>query len=768
MDINATMKKMTLEEKAMLCSGLNDHFTKPIPRLDIPSVDVEDGPHGLRKQMGEDTLGRHPGTCFPSDVALASSWNPDVARCVGEALSRECLAADVSVLLGPAMNIKRSPLCGRNFEYYSEDPFQSGTMAAAYVQGLQSQGTGACMKHFAANNQEFLRMHIDAEIDERALREIYLTGFEIVVKEAHPWAVMAAYNRLNGAYCTESRRLLTDILRDEWGFDGIAMSDWGAVNIREDALAAGLELEMPTSGGYGDRRIVAAVREGRLQEEVLDVAVERMLRFIDKATKAKRDVNVDRQSQHAAAVKAAEECIVLLKNDRNTLPLKKQGIIAVIGGMAETPRYQGGGSSNVAVEQVDIPLEEMRGRAGDAKVLYAEGYVTERNDIMFQLVVPECPCEYPDGQRIAEAVSAAKKADCAVVFAGLPESYESEGGDRKHLRIPEGQTALIEAVAAVQPNTVVVLNNGAPVEMPWLGDVAAVVESYVCGQGFGRAVSRVLFGEVNPSGKLAETFPKSLSDTPADFPALAPDLETTIYREGILVGYRYYDAKEIQPLFPFGHGLSYTTFAYSGLRLGSDAIFDDETLEVALDVANTGEMAGAEVVQFYVAKQGTAIFRPVAELKGFAKVFLKPGETKQVSVHLPPRAFSWYDPEKASWVVEAGGYEIRAAASSRDIRAVAVLTVSNRTPEMPRFDRNSSIGSVIRHPAGREVMHKLLEGFVATSFMNQDGQDPAVLTDVILDRFSDMTLKSLKMLSAQTPMEVVDHLVDALNKAVNR
>jgi beta-glucosidase len=766
MNIQSLIKQMTLEEKASLCSGLNDHFTKPIPRLGIPSVDVEDGPHGLRKQMGEDTLGRHPATCFPADAAIASSWNPEVARGIGEAIARECLAAEVSVLLGPAMNTKRSPLCGRNFEYYSEDPYQSGAMAAAYVRGLQSQGVGACMKHFAANNQEFLRMHINAQIDERALREIYLAGFERVVKEGRPWAVMAAYNKLNGTFCTENKRLLTDILRDEWGFDGFVMSDWGAVSIRENALAAGLELEMPASGGYGDRRIVAAVQEGRLQEEALDAAVERLLRFIDRAIQAKRDVRVDKQAQHDAAAKAAEECVVLLKNEGGALPLKKQGTIAVLGGMAQTPRYQGGGSSNVAVERVDIPLEELRKRAGGARVLYAEGYVAEKNDIMFQLTAPECPSEYPDEERIAQAVEAAKQADCAVVFAGLPESYESESIDRRHLRIPDGQTRLIEVVAAVQPNTIVVLNNGSPVEMPWLDQVSAVLESYVCGQGCGSAVARILFGEVNPSGKLAETFPKNLRDTPADYPALAPDRETTLYREGILVGYRYFDAKGIEPLFPFGHGLSYTSFAYSNLRLGSDSIHDDETLDVTLDLTNTGKVAGAEVVQFYLAMPGTAIFRPVMELKGFAKVFLQPGETKQVGVQLPPRAFAWYDPEKADWVVEAGEYEVRAAASSRDIRAAAPVVVSNRNPEAPRFDRDSTIGSVIQHPAGRAVMHQLLEGFVETSFINQNGQDPAVLTDAILNRFADMTLKSLKMLSGETPMEVVDQLVDTLNQAV--
>jgi beta-glucosidase len=767
MDIPALINEMTLEEKASLCSGLNDHFTKPIDRLGIPSIDLEDGPHGLRKQAGEDTLGRHPGACFPSDVAIASSWNPEVARSMGAAIADECLAAGVSVLLGPAMNIKRSPLCGRNFEYYSEDPFQSGAMAAAYVQGLQSKGVGASMKHFAANNQEYLRMCINAQIDERTLREIYLAGFEKVVREARPWTAMAAYNQMNGTFCTENKRLLTDILRGEWGFDGVVMSDWGAVNVREDGLAAGLDLEMPTSGGYGDRRIVAAVREGRLDEKTLNQAVERLLRLIDKATTAKKAVQVDKAAQHALATILAEECIVLLKNDGPILPLAKQGAIAVVGGMAQTPRYQGGGSSNVAVEYFDIPLDELRRLVdGQADILYAEGYVAEKNDIMFQLVNPPCPSEHPDEALIAEAVATAQKADVAVVFAGLPENYESESVDRKHLRIPDGQTRLIEAVAAAQPNTVVVLNNGSPIEMPWLGSVAAVVESYVCGQGYGGAIARVLFGDVNPSGKLAETFPKSLSDTPADYPALRPDLDTTVYSESILVGYRYFDAKDIAPLFPFGHGLSYTTFTYANLKLGSGKISDADTLRVSLDVTNSGPVAGAEVVQFYVSKPDTRIFRAAAELKGFAKVFLQPGETKQALVELDTRAFSWYNPKKMAWMVEPGQYEIRAAASSRDVRATEVVEVYNQNPETPSFTRNSALGLVVEQPAGRAVIHQLLEGFVKTSFMSDGAQDITVLTDTIINRFSDMTLKSLKLLSVDTPMEIVDQLVEALNQVV--
>ncbi|GHV15925.1 glycosyl hydrolase [Spirochaetia bacterium] len=775
-DLSALLAQLTLEEKASLCSGLNDHFTKPIDRLGIPSVEVSDGPHGLRQQMGDDVLARHKATCFPADVATASSWNPDIAFRIGEAIGKECRAANVAVILGPAMNIKRSPLCGRNFEYFSEDPYLSGKIAASYVKGVQSQGVGACLKHFAANNQEYLRMGIDARIGERALREIYLRGFEIAVKEAKPKCIMAAYNRINGVFCTENKALLTGILRGEWGFDGIVMSDWGAVNVREDALAAGLDLEMPSSYGYGDMRIVTAVTDGRLREEDLDTVVLRMLEFVFGAFESlngEMPQPIDTDKQHALAREIAEECIVLLKNEDGILPLSNESKsdsakkkLAIIGGMAKHPRYQGGGSSNVEVYRYDVPFDEITGRAsGSYTITYSEGYEAEDNNGFFSLDIPVSPSNVPNESLIRQAAETAGQSDLAIVFVGLPEATESEATDRIDMRLPVGQEELVKAVLKVQPNTIVILNNGSPVEMDWAKDARAIIESYVGGQGGAFALARILFGEICPSAKLAETFAEKYADTPA-VKGLASDKYESLYTEGIMVGYRYYDAKGLVPLFPFGHGLSYTTFEYGNLSFSSEAITDADTVDVSVEITNTGNVAGAEIVQFYVSLVNSRILHAAQELKGFKKVFLQPGATRKITVTLDREAFSRYDEKSHFWVVDAGLYEVKAAASSRDIRLVGRIAVTNLIPKVPVFDLNTPIEEIASYPKALEALFVFLKPFIASSFLAQmPGTDEEIAMKV-LQRFGDMPLRSLALTGNQLPTQAIEQLTAYLNAAV--
>ncbi|EXX86767.1 glycosyl hydrolase family 3 [Paenibacillus darwinianus] len=687
--IRSLIDQMTLEEKAGLCSGLDFWNTKGIERLGIPSLMVTDGPHGLRKQKeGADHLGLHnsvPATCFPSAAGMASSWNRELIGQVGKALGEESQAENVAVLLGPGVNIKRSPLCGRNFEYFSEDPFLSSEMAAHHIKGVQSQGVGTSLKHFAANNQEHRRMSVDAVIDERTLREIYLASFEGAVKQSQPWSVMCAYNRVNGEYASENEYLLTKILRDEWGFEGFVVSDWGAVNERVKALVAGLELEMPSSTGIGDAKLVAAVRSGELPEETLNLAVERLLTFIFKAVdNRKPGAAYDPEAHHALARKMAEESMVLLKNEDGILPLRKQGKIAVIGEFAKNPRYQGGGSSHVNPTKLDDALEEMEAIAGaSVAFMYAQGYKLESDDI--------------DDLLVAEARETAGKGDAAVLFIGLPDRYESEGYDRTHMEIPDNHRALIEAVSEVQPNLVVVLSNGSPVEMPWIGKVKAVLEGYLGGQAFGGAVAALLLGEANPSGKLAETFPVKLSDNPSylNFPGEGDKVE---YKEGLFVGYRYYDKKEVEPLFPFGHGLSYTRFEYSDLKVDKQSLMDNEKLQVSVTVANAGGRAGKEIVQLYVRDVESSVIRPQKELKGFAKVELQQGERKTVTFELDKRAFAYYNVERKDWHVETGTFELLVGQSSREIVLSAAVEVESSEPLAVVFDRNTNIGDLMANP----------------------------------------------------------------------
>ncbi|MDQ0899350.1 MULTISPECIES: glycoside hydrolase family 3 protein [unclassified Paenibacillus] len=699
-NIQELISQMTLEEKASLCSGLDFWHTKGIERLGIPSVMMTDGPHGLRKQRASaDNLGLFdsvPATCFPSAAGLASSWDRELIGKVGVALGEECQAEDVAILLGPGANIKRSPLCGRNFEYFSEDPYLSSEMAAAHIQGVQSQGVGTSLKHFAVNNQEHRRMTTNAVVDERTLREIYLASFEGAVKKGQPWTVMCAYNKLNGEYCAENERLLTDILKDEWGHEGFVVSDWGAVNERADGLSAGLELEMPTSNGAGDCKIVEAVKSGRLSEKKLDAAVERILSIVFKAVDSKKpDAFFDQEAHHLLAREVARESMVLLKNEDGILPLPKSGKIAVIGQLAKQPRYQGGGSSHIKPTKLEDISEELAKSAGSgAEIEYAQGYVLSGDQT--------------DPQLLKEALKLAEDASVVILFVGLPDRYESEGFDREHMNLPANQSELIEAVTAVQKRTVLVLSNGAPVEMPWIGGVKAVLEAYLGGQALGGAIADLLFGDANPCGKLAETFPIQLSDNPSylNFPG---DGDLVEYKEGIYVGYRYYEKKKQRPLFPFGYGLSYTNFEYSGLVLDKNAMNDIETLNATVSIKNVGNRAGKEIVQLYVRDVASNVTRPEKELKGFIKVALNPGEEKTVTFTLEKRSFAYFNTELNDWHVETGEFDILIGKSSSDILLKGTLLVNSTVQITKTYTRNSTVGDLMENPQAAATVTDLLK-----------------------------------------------------------
>ena len=747
-DLKKLISEMTLEEKASLCSGADFWHLKGIERLGIPSIMVTDGPHGLRKQPeGADHLGINdsiPATCFPSAAGMASSWNRDIINQVGIALGEECQAENVAVLLGPGANIKRSPLCGRNFEYFSEDPFLSSEMATSHIKGVQSQGVGTSLKHFAANNQEHRRMSVDAIVDERTLREIYLASFEGAVKKAKPWTVMCSYNRLNGTYCSENKRLLSDILRDEWGYEGFVVSDWGAVNERADGLNAGLELEMPPSGNYlGDKKIVAAVEDGKLSEAVLDRAVERLLKIIFKSVDQKKtDAAYDIDKHHALARQAAVESMVLLKNENQILPLKKEGKIAVVGALAQKPRFQGGGSSHINPTRLDNVYEEMKKTAGAAATFsYADGYDINQDT--------------PDDKLTQEAQVIAKNADIAIIFAGLPDRYESEGYDRQHMRLPENHEALIEAVAAVQSKVVVVLSNGSPVEMPWLSKVNGLLEAYLGGQALGGAIADLLFGDVNPSGKLAETFPLDLRHNPShlNFPGEGDRVE---YREGIFVGYRYYEKTGTDVLFPFGYGLSYTTFEYSDIKLDKTSMQDTENLTVSVTVKNAGTRAGKEIVQLYVRDIESSVNRPDKELKGFEKIALEPSESKTITFTLGKRAFAYYNTELSDWYVESGAFELLIGSASSDIRLSAQVEITSTQTIKQTFHRNSTIGDIMGLQAGQEIAKQL------SMFEPQTSEEPS---DMMKAMMKYMPLRALLNFGGERfSEEMLEGIIRKLNE----
>ena len=714
-EIKALIGKMTLEEKASLCSGLDFGHTKPVERLGIPMLEMSDGPHGMRKQeQNANHLGvgeSIEAVCFPAGCASASSWDKNVLGRIGETLAREYQAENVGVILGPAINIKRSPLCGRNFEYLSEAPFLSGELAAAYIQGAQSRNVGTSLKHFVANNQEYRRMTASSDVDERTMREIYLASFETAVKKGKPWTVMNSYNRVNGEYVGEDKQYLTDILRDEWGFDGFVVSDWGAVNDRVKALKAGCDLEMPGSGGVNDALIVEAVKNGTLDEKTVDQAVERILTILYRFLDSRQKETFDRERDHEIARQAEEESIVLLKNEDHILPLRKGTRLAVIGKYAKAPRYQGGGSSHVNSSRLSAALDSLARYTG---VSYAEGFRDDRDET--------------DDALLNEAVRAAAAAEMAVIFAGLPEAFESEGYDRKHMRMPDCQNALIEAVCEVQPNTVVVLHNGAPVEMPWIGKVKGVVEAYLGGQAVGDAVANVLTGRVNPGGRLAETFPLRLEDTPC-FLTFGGENERCAYGEGVFVGYRYYISKKIPVLFPFGHGLSYTEFRYSNLVLDRAEMKDDETLTVSVDVENIGGVPGKEVVQLYIAPSKGSFIRPLRELKQFDKIELVPGEKKTVRFTLDKRSFAVWDTRQHGWYVENGEYAVQICKDAETVLLAENVRVAPVRPFVPQFTANSTLGEIMRTEKGRTVLAAMQSSAPAPEAADMDPEFMAAIMD---------------------------------------
>lgn len=694
--IKELVKKMSLEEKAGLCSGGDFWHTKGIERLNIPAVMMADGPFGLRKQDDKaDHLGINESiraVCFPAGVATASSFDRNLVRRLGETLGEECQAENLAILLGPAMNIKRSPLCGRNFEYYSEDPLVSTEMANAYIQGLQSRHIGASPKHFYANNMEERRMTASSEMDERTEREIYLSSFENAVKEAKPWTVMCAYNKINGTYAAENKQALTDILRDEWGFDGFVVSDWGAANDRVADLEAGMELEMPASGGLNDRKIVEAVQNDKLDERILNRACERLLSVVFKYEENRNfNAKYDLEAEHHKAGMMAAECMVMLKND-HILPLDKSKQIAFIGKYANKPRYQGGGSSHINAYKVESALDAVKGIAG---IHYAQGFDDDTDDI--------------NPIMMEEAVRMAKKVDIAVLFVGLPDLYEAEGYDRKHMKLPPNQNQLIEAVCKVQSNVVVVLHNGSPIEMPWIDKVKGVLESYLAGQAVGVAQADILFGTINPSGKLAESFPLRLEDNPSYLNFCLQDNKVQ-YTEGVFVGYRYYDSRKMEVLFPFGHGLSYTRFEYSNLIIDQVKVKDTDIFTVSVEVQNTGSMYGKEVVQLYITPAECSVARPVQELKGFEKIALEPGQRKTISFELNKRAFAYWDVKIHDWYAATGEYGIRIGSSSRDIRLTGKVRVETTGRDSVVYTKDSAVGDLLANPEKAEIVQQMLAG----------------------------------------------------------
>lgn len=751
-DVQQLVSQMTLEEKAAICVGMNAWQTVPVERLGIPSMWVSDGPHGVRRaadpnQVISDNV---PATCFPTASALSATWDRDLIYELGQALGEECIALNVDLLLGPGMNIKRSPLCGRNFEYYSEDPYLAGELAASLIKGVQSKGVGTSLKHFAANNQEFERFTIDAQVDERALREIYLAGFERAVKQAQPWSVMCAYNQLNGSLCSEHHWLLTEILKDEWGHEGFVVSDWGAVRELVTSLKAGLSLEMPGPQPSHVQAVIDAVNAGTLDEATLDEMVRRLLTIVLRAQETpKGGVELDVDGHHALARRIAGEAMVLLKNEGGLLPLRDVKKIAVIGATAKQAHFQGGGSAHVTPTRVDVPFDELAALAGDAELTYAPGYKLE---------------EGFDQALIDEAVALAREAEVALLYIGLPTYKESESYDRPDIDLTEQQVALIKAVAAVQPKTVVILNNGSAVAMSdWIDGVPAVLEAWLPGQAGGGAIADILFGKVNPSGKLAETFPLKLSDTPAyiNFPGEAGQVR---YGEGIFVGYRYYDEKAMPVLFPFGYGLSYTTFAYSNLKVSAETFKDVDGLTVSLDVTNTGDVAGKEIIQVYVHDHEAALRRPQKELKGFVKVALEPGETKTVSVTLDRRAFAYWDPRYQDWVAESGKFDILVGSSSADIRLTTCVTLES-TQKLPSLlNRNSTLGEWMADPVGAEVLAKLLQ-----QVQERVPTDNATLGMDFFNMMRDMPLpKILGWIAGSLPADpetMVDQLVAQVHNA---
>ena len=751
--VDSVIAGLSLQEKAALLSGADFWHTKPIERHGVASVMLTDGPHGLRKQRaGGDHLGIGdgvPATCFPPAVGLGCSWDVELVARVGAALADEAAVENVGVVLGPGVNIKRSPLCGRNFEYFSEDPIVSGVLGAAMVSGMQSRGVGASLKHFAANNQESERMRVSADIDPRPLREIYLRGFQRVVEDAQPWTVMSSYNRINGVYACQDPWLLTTVLRDEWGFDGLVVSDWGAVDDRIAALAAGLDLEMPGSNGVTDAQLVEAVEEGRLDERYVDESASRVLSMIRKTQVRVHDsvTSFDVDGHHLLAREAAGRSIVLLKNEGGTLPLSAEADIAVIGAFAAEPRYQGAGSSMINPTRLDRAIDEISSLAA-GRVSYSAGFSTATE-----------VSELESARLLGEAVSAAAAADVAVVFLGLPARLESEGYDRDSIDLPAHQLVLLEAVLDANPNTVVVLSNGGVVALPFTAKVPAIVEAWLLGQAGGGAIADVLFGVVNPSAKLTETIPLRLADTPAflDFPGEHGHVR---YGEGLFVGYRWYDARDLDVAYPFGHGLSYTTFEYGHAAAEVDG---DGDITVRVAVRNAGPVAGREIVQVYTSLPESKVTRAPRELKAFASVDLAAGETREVALTVRRKDLAYWDIRVDDWIVEDGAYVVDIAASSRDVRCSVVIEVDGDRVAVP-LSRDTSIGEVMAHP----VAGPMLQSAIA-SMMQSAGEAAAIMPEgVDITRMLDsFPIGRIGMFAAGSGTGVDPTMIDALIATAN-
>ncbi|WP_082881206.1 beta-glucosidase [Lederbergia galactosidilytica] len=756
MKIDEILSTLTLEEKVSLLFGKGMWDIAGV--RDIPEVTMVDGPHGVRKPLDMDKTGvfegNNPATAFPILGALASTWNVDLAYEVGEALADECHYYDVHVLLAPGVNIKRTPLGGRNFEYFSEDPILTGEIASAYISGLQENGVGTSLKHYAANNSEFERMTISSEVDERTLREIYLRAFEIAIKKANPWLVMTSYNKINGYRSEENPFLMKEMLRNEWSYDGVTVSDWGAVTDRAKALETSLDIEMPGPSLSKQKQLVQQIRNHEIDEALVDASVKRILEFVQKASEGKKKAKdrCDFEQNHLVAKQVAVEGTVLLKNDRNVLPIKKEKTksLLVIGRHAIDPRISGkGGSAMVTPYKLDIPLDKMKEIAGnDITIHYVDGYDdfdSEQNEMKQQ-----------------EAIALAKQVDNVIVFAGIPEELEeAEGFDKEVTDLPQSQINLILSVVKEQPNTTVVLSNGSPVTMnEWVDEVPALVEGWFAGQAAGSAIADILFGFANPSGKLSETFPERISHNPAHL-TYPGENGKVHYHEGVFVGYRYYDKKEIQPLFPFGHGLSYTEFKYDSIHVNKEAIQDDETVEVTVTVRNSGAMAGMEVIQLYVHDQESSVIRPLKELKKFKKVQLNPGEAKQITFTLSKQDFAFYDVLSQGWQVETGSFDLFIGRSVADIRLTKTIHITATEEKKPVFTRKSLTKEWLADKNGKKII---------TDFFDQLSDELNMEDEYTLSFLKECPISAVISLFGQKWMETNDAeaKVDQLIAQVNQ
>ncbi len=750
MNVKELVSKMTLKEKASLLSGNDFWHTEAIDRLGIKGFMMCDGPNGLRKQLGEaDHLGVEESistVCYPSANALAASFDVEMAEKLGENLADECLRENVSMLLGPGINMKRSPVCGRNFEYYSEDPYLAGKLASAYVRGVQSKGILACPKHFAANNQEYRRMSGNSIVDERTLHEIYLAAFEMMVKEAKPKSIMCSYNKVNGTFMSENKHMLTEVLKDKWGFDGFVVTDWGAGKDPVKGVEAGLDLVMPGPREDHEKAIVAAVEAGKLDEEKVDKAVTNILEaFFWGVENSPKDVKPSddstRKHDYEFARELAEGSAVLLKNNR-VLPIRKDKKVLFVGEFAKNPRYQGSGSSHINSAFVSNACDCVK----DKDITFVQGY--ETGDTKHNYLLRE------------QAVEAAENADIIVIFAGLPGSFESEGFDRADINLPAEQDKLIDELSHLGKKTVVVLHNGAPVSMPWIDNVDAVLDMFLGGDAVGEATVRLLWGEVNPSGKLPETYPLKLSDNPSflNFPG---DSGNPVYAEGIFIGYRYYEKRRMPVLFPFGHGLSYTEFEYMDLKVSRDSITDNDTVDVSIDVWNVGRYPGKEIIQLYVSDDESKVSRPLKELKGFKKIFLNPGEKKTVTFTLDKRSFAYYNETIHDFHVESGDFSIMVGASSDDIRHTAAIHVESSVEIPLDVDLFTPVADVLDTKKGFEILSPLLQSALEGQGEGADDAMGEGASKMMKNMILEMPVGSLSNFGLMTA-DKVNELIEAL------